>query len=76
MPLDHIPDTYKKFDDNGVLLVDHSYIPSDYTLPFAVSTNPILNGVLECGFKVATTKEYTPCVEGKRKFKRMLICRE
>ncbi|WP_281769839.1 adenine-specific methyltransferase EcoRI family protein, partial [Helicobacter ailurogastricus] len=76
MPLDHIPDTYKKFDDNGVLLVENNYIPIDYDRPFAVSTNPSLNGVLECGFKVATTKEYTPCVEGKRKFKRMLICRE
>ncbi|WP_104638510.1 adenine-specific methyltransferase EcoRI family protein [Helicobacter bizzozeronii] len=75
LPLEQIPDSYKRFDDSGMLLVDHSYIPTDYDLPFAVSTNPILNGVLECGFKVAVAKEYTPCVEGKRKFKRILICK-
>nr|WP_260320638.1 hypothetical protein [Helicobacter sp. NHP19-003] len=57
------------------MLVDYSHIPIDYDLPFAVSATPILNGVLECGFKVAVAKEYTPCVEGKRKFKRVLICR-
>ncbi|BCD45665.1 hypothetical protein NHP190020_17690 [Helicobacter suis] len=64
---------YKRFDDSGTLLVDNSYIPNDYDLPFAVSTNPILNGVLECGFKIAKLTQYMPYIGGKSKFKRMLI---
>ncbi|WP_104637422.1 adenine-specific methyltransferase EcoRI family protein, partial [Helicobacter felis] len=75
VPLEEIPDSYKRFDDSGTLLVDHSYIPSDYILPFAVSTNPILNGVLECGFKIVQLTQYHPYIEGKEKFKRILICR-
>ncbi|WP_240329146.1 adenine-specific methyltransferase EcoRI family protein, partial [Helicobacter suis] len=76
VPLEEIPDVYKRFDDSGTLLVDNNYIPNDYDLPFAVSARQILNGVLECGFKVAVAKEYTPYVEGKRKFKRVLLCKE
>ncbi|BCD47894.1 hypothetical protein NHP194003_10980 [Helicobacter suis] len=73
VPLEEIPDVYKRFDDSGTLLVDNSYIPNDYDLPFAVSTNPILNGVLECGFKIAKLTQYIPYIGGKSKFKRMLI---
>ncbi|CRF51668.1 Modification methylase EcoRI [Helicobacter heilmannii] len=75
VPLEHIPDSYKRFDDSGVLLVDNNYIPNDYALPFAVSARQILNGVLECGFKVVQLTQYIPYIEGKKKFTRILICR-
>ncbi|BCZ19346.1 hypothetical protein NHP190012_09880 [Helicobacter sp. NHP19-012] len=75
VPLADIPDTYKKYDDDGVLLVENNYIPTDYDLPFAVSARQIVNGVLECGYKVAHLKQYDPCVEGKIKFKRVLLCK-
>ncbi|WP_120946066.1 adenine-specific methyltransferase EcoRI family protein [Helicobacter labacensis] len=73
--LENIPDVYKKYDDSGTLLVDNNYIPIDYDLPFAISARQILNGVLECGFKIVQLKQYHPCIEGKIKFKRVLICR-
>ncbi|WP_104682146.1 adenine-specific methyltransferase EcoRI family protein [Helicobacter felis] len=75
LPLEQIPQKYKRFDDAGVLLVDYSHIPTDYDLPFAVSATPILNGVLECGYKVAEHSKYNPHIEGKEKFARILICR-
>lgn len=73
LPLDEIPDVYKRFDDSGTLLVDKSYIPSDYVRPFAVSTNPILNGVLECGYQIVSKKQYVPLIKNEQKFKRVLI---
>lgn len=73
MPLDEIPDTYRVFDDSGTLLVDRSYIPNDYDRPFAVSTNPILNGILECGYKITFKEQYFPYINGKKKFARVLI---
>lgn len=73
MNLDEIPDVCKKFDDSGTLLVDKSYIPNDYQEPFAVSARQILNGILECGYKIALNKEYAPYINGKKKFTRVLI---
>ncbi|WP_240329288.1 adenine-specific methyltransferase EcoRI family protein, partial [Helicobacter suis] len=75
VPLEEIPDVYKRFDDSGILLVDNNYIPNDYDLPFAVSARQILNGVLECGFKTVQLTQYMPYIGGKSKFKRMLIQR-
>lgn len=73
VPLDKIPDVYQQYDDSGTLLVDNSYIPNDYDEPFAISTNAILNGVLECGYEIVSQKQYTPLIENKQKFKRVLI---
>ena len=73
MPLIEIPDVYKKYDDSNVLLVDNSFIPNDYDLPFAVSARQILNGVLECGYQIAQLKDYVPHTNGKVKFSRVLI---
>ncbi|AQQ59982.1 DNA methyltransferase [Helicobacter bilis] len=73
MPLIEIPDVYRIFDDSGVLLVDRSYIPNDYDKPFAVSARQILNGVLECGFKIILKEQYFPYIKGKKKFARVLI---
>ncbi|MFQ6342573.1 adenine-specific methyltransferase EcoRI family protein [Campylobacter sp. VTCC 70190] len=76
MPLDEIPNAYKQYDDSGTLLVDNNYIPNDYDKPFAVSTRQILNGILECGYEIASTKQYEAHMEGKSKFKRALIRKE
>lgn len=73
LPLNEIPDVFKKYDDSGTLLVNNSYIPIDYDKPFAVSARQILNGVLECGYKIAKLKDYVPSIEGKVKFSRVLI---
>ncbi len=73
MPLEEIPDKYKKYDDSGILLVDRGYIPSDYTDPFAVSTRPILNGILEKGYKIVGERRYDPYIDGKQKFSRVLV---
>ncbi|MWV61227.1 DNA methyltransferase [Helicobacter saguini] len=73
VPLNEIPDVYKKFDDSGTLLVDNNYIPNDYDLPFAVSARQILNGVLECGYEMVGLTRYLPYIEEKKKFTRVLI---
>jgi hypothetical protein len=73
MPLKAIPEKYKKYDDNKVLLVDNCYIPSDYKNKFAVSTRPILNGLLEKGYEIVHDKQYDPPVDGKICFKRVLV---
>jgi len=73
IPLKEIPDKYKKYDDSGVLLVDNGFIPSDYKKPIAVSTRPIINGILEVGYEIINEKEYTPYVNGKKCFKRVLV---
>lgn len=73
MPLDEIPDKYKKVDDSGILIIDYSFIPTDYNKPFSISVTPILNGVLEKGYKLASDKEYVPYFDGKRAFGRVLI---
>ncbi|MDR0926243.1 MAG: GIY-YIG nuclease family protein [Ignavibacteria bacterium] len=73
MQIKEIPDKYKKHDDIGTLLVDNNYIPSDYIEPFAVSVNSIVSGLLEKGYKIAQDKRYTPYIDGKEKFARVLV---
>jgi predicted GIY-YIG superfamily endonuclease len=73
MSVKEIPEKYKKYDDSKTLLVDNCYIPSDYKKEFAVSTRPILNGLLEKGYKITQESRYTPYVNGKEKFARVLV---
>jgi len=73
MPLKEIPEKYKTYDDSGMLIVSHCYIPSDFTGPFAVSTRPILNGLLEMGYKIIQDKRYTPYINNKECFAKVLI---
>lgn len=76
IPLTEIPELYKKFDDEGTLCVDNSYIPIDYDKPFAVSVAPILNGILEKGYAIVQNKQYRPYFNGKEAFGRVLIQKE
>ncbi|MDR2509234.1 MAG: GIY-YIG nuclease family protein [Spirochaetaceae bacterium] len=73
MPLKDIPEKYKKYDDSKTLLVDNSYIPNDYEKSFAVSLAPILNGLLEMGYKIVREKQYRPYINGKEAFGRVLV---
>jgi hypothetical protein len=78
MPLKEIPEKIKdkkikQYDDNGILLVDNGYIPSDYKKPFAISATPIFSGILEKGYKIVQAKRYTPYINGKEKFARILV---
>ena len=73
VPLKDIPERYKKYDDSKTLVVDNCYIPAGYKKPFAVSVRPILNGLLEKGYKLVEDKEYVPYINGKRCFGRVLI---
>jgi hypothetical protein len=72
-PLKDIPAKYKKYDDSEILLVSDCYIPNDYEKPFAVSARPILNGLLENGYKLVEKKEYYPYIDGKKRFARVLV---
>ncbi|MDR0525121.1 MAG: GIY-YIG nuclease family protein [Spirochaetaceae bacterium] len=79
LKLKEIPEKYKKYDDNKILLVDNCYIPEDYKKPFAVSARPILNGLLEKGYTIMQEKRYTPYINGKECFARILVqktCRQ
>jgi hypothetical protein len=76
IPLKEIPDKYKKYDDSKTLIVDNNYIPSDYKKSFAVSTRPILNGLLEMGFEIVQDSRYTPYMNGKECFARVLVQKE
>jgi hypothetical protein len=73
IPLKEIPEIHIKYDDAKTLIVDESYIPRNYKKPFAVSVNPILNGLLEKGYQLVEDKEYVPYINGKRCFGRVLI---
>jgi len=73
MPLKDIPSKYKKYDDSKILSVDNCYIPSDYKKKFAVSARPILNGLLEKGYKIVHDKKYHPYKNGKMGFARVLV---
>jgi len=73
IPLKEIPEKYKKYDDFKMLMVDHCYIPSDYEKPFAVSATPILNGLLEKGYKMIQDKRYTPYINAKECYARALV---
>ncbi|MDI9356613.1 MAG: hypothetical protein QM536_06290, partial [Chitinophagaceae bacterium] len=58
----------------GMLVVDN-FVPSDYYKPFAISVNPIKNGILNSGYKLLQCS-YRPVVENKYKFKRTIIVKE
>lgn len=73
IPLKEIPEKNKRYDDSGMLTVDNGFIPSDYNKPFAISGRPMLNGILEKGYKIISDKEYVPYFDGKRAFGRILI---
>jgi hypothetical protein len=73
MPLKDIPTKYKKYDDSKMLLVNNNYIPSDYKKPFGVSANPIVNGLLEKGYEIIQDKRYTPYINDKEGFARVLV---
>ncbi|MCC6866494.1 MAG: GIY-YIG nuclease family protein [Ignavibacteria bacterium] len=73
IPLKDIPIEYKKYDDSKCLVVDKGYIPNDYKKPFAVSARPILNGLLEKGYKIILDTQYFPYEKGKKKFGRVLV---
>ena len=71
--LKDIPEKYKKYDDTRKLVVDNCFIPSDYKKPFAVSARPILNGLLEKGYKIVQDTQYFPYINGKKCFGRVLV---
>jgi hypothetical protein len=71
--LKEIPGKFKKYDDSKKLVVDNCYIPNDYKNPFAVSARPILNGLLEKGYKIIQDTQYFPYVNGKKRFGRVLV---
>jgi len=73
MPLRDIPVKYKRYDDSKTLIVDNCYIPSDYKKPFAVSARPILNGLLEKGYKIVEDNQYFPYMDGMKCFGRVLV---
>ena len=73
MKINEIPDKEKKFDDNGILHIQHNYIPTNYRNPFAVSARAILAGVLEKGYKIYDTNEY---IASKNDFSKVLIQKE
>jgi len=63
----------KFYDDFNTLLVDNNYIPSNTKKPFAVSVRPILNGLLEKGYKIVQEKQYRPYINDKEIFARVLV---
>jgi hypothetical protein len=73
MPLKLISDKNKKYDDAGTLLVDNCYIPNDYKKTFAISVNPIFNGLLDKGYEIVRGNEYYPYIDGKKKYARILV---
>ena len=73
IPLKDIPEKHKKYDDDKILLVNNCYIPGDYQKKFAVSTRPILNGLLEKGYEMIEKKEYYPYINGQKCFARVLV---
>jgi predicted GIY-YIG superfamily endonuclease len=74
IPLKNIPAEYKKYDDSKTLLVDNCYIPSNVKKPFAISARPILNGLLEKGYKIIEENEsYIAVINGKECFRRVLV---
>jgi hypothetical protein len=74
--LKDIPEKYRKFDDSKYLVVDNCYIPNDYKKPFAVSARPILNGLLEKGYKIIQETQYFPYINGRKCFGRVLVQKE
>ena len=73
VPLKNIPEKYIRYDDSKTLIVDNCYIPRDYKKSFAVSARAILNGLLEKGYEIVQEKRYTPYINGKEGFARVLV---
>lgn len=73
VPLKDIPEKNKKYDDKKVLIVERGFIPNDYQKPFAISGRPILNGLLEKGYRLIQDKEYYPYTNGKKNFAKVLV---
>ncbi len=76
MPLKDIPRKEIEIDDNGILNVNNGYIPNDYDKEFAISSAPIIGGILEFGFEVVKAPNkttYTPYINGVKKYDRLLI---
>ena len=73
MPLKDIPRNEILVDDNGVLNINNGYIPNDYDKEFAVSSAPIIGGILEQGFEVYGNETYLPKINGKIGWRRLLI---
>ena len=73
MPLKYIPREEIEIDDNGILNVNNGYVPSDYEKAFAVSSAPIIGGILEQGFEVYGDETYLPKINGKTGWRRLLI---
>lgn len=73
VPLAEIPERCKKYDDNGYLLVDNGFIPSDYGNAFGVSSRAILNGILEKGYVILNERQYIPYIKGKAQWSRVLV---
>ena len=71
--MNDIPEKHKKYDDAGTLLVDNCYIPNNYPHPFAVSVNPILNGLLDKGYEIVEGRTYHPYIKRKLSFARVLV---
>ena len=62
------------FDKIDFYVNTNCYIPNDYKKPFAVSARPILNGLLEKGYKIIENNEsYIAFVNGKQCFRRVLV---
>ena len=71
-PLSEIPAQF--YDDKNMLVIDN-FVPNDYYKPFAISVNPIKQGVLNSGYKLLQCS-YRPAVNSKYKFKRTIIIKE
>ena len=71
-PLSEIPAQF--YDDKNMLVIDN-FVPNDYYKPFAISVNPIKQGVLNSGYKLLQCS-YRPVVNSKYKFKRTIIIKE
>ena len=73
IPLKDIPEKYYFIDDNGILCFDNGYIPSDYDKTFAISSAPIVNGILEFGYEIVGDEIYKTTKKQENKFGRILI---
>ena len=73
LPLKDIPEKYYFVDDNGILCFDNGYIPTDFDKQFAISSAPLINGILEFGYEIVGNKNYLSTHKGKAMFDRILI---
>jgi hypothetical protein len=73
MPLAEIAGDCKQYDDSGTLIISRCNIPNDYDAPFAVSTRPILQRVLDYGYKIVQETQYIAYIEQKKQGSKVLI---